>query len=191
MFADGLLVGLWQRRALRVVCALALAAGLPVVVSRALAASRCRLRLDEAAEPVGWRAWPLLPGLAGYEVRDLDPYVDLGLTSWRPHALGDARLFGNGVCVERGVSLESWFESSLGAAYMRNERELTLRRAANNELVVVAGQIEAASSDPGPLTFVAAFAPHRDGPFRFFLRVFTAPLVVIALLVRVARGVLK
>ena len=169
-------------------CALALAAALPFVVSRSLAASRCPLSMDEAAEPAGWRAWPLLPGLAGYEVRDLDPYLDLGITSWRPHALGDARLFGNGVCAERGLSLKSWFRSPIGAAYMRNERELTLRRAPQAEIVVVGGQMNAESSDSGPLTFVAAFAPDRDGPLRFFLRVLAPPLGAFALFAHVARG---
>ena len=168
------------------VFALVLAAGLPFVISHALAASHCRLSLDEAAEPAGWRAWPLLPGLAGFQVRDLDPYVDLGMTSWRPHGLRDARLFGNGVCAERGLSLTSWFQSPIGAAYVRSERELTLRRAATSELVVVAGQMEAGSTDPGPLTFVAAFVPGRDGPFRFFLRVLAPPLVAIALVAYVA-----
>ena len=188
---DGLRVGLWRRRGVRLACALALAAALPFVLSGALTASRCRLSLVEVAEPPGWRAWPLLSGLSGYQVRDLEPYVDLGWASWRPHALGDARLFGNGVCAERGLSLSSWFHSSIGAAYMRNERELTLRRAPNRQVVVVAGQMEAASSDPGPLTFVTAFAPDRDGPFLFFLRVVAPPLVWMALLAHVARQALK
>lgn len=147
--------------------------------------------MDEAAEPAGWRTWPLLPGLAGYEVRDLDPYLDLGLTSWRPHDLRDARLFGNGVCAERGLSLKSWFQSPIGAAYMRNESELTLRRAPRRDVMVVAGQMEARSSDPGPLTFVAAFALDRDGPFGYFLRVLAPPLGVFALFAHVARGALK
>ncbi len=186
-----MLVGLWKRRGVRVACAVALVAAQPLVVSHALAASRCRRSLDEADEPVGWRAWPLLPGLTGYQVRDLDPYLDLGLTSGRPHALRDARLFGNGVCAERGLSLKSWFLSPIGAAYMRNERELTLRRAPKGALVVVAGQMEAASSDAGPLTFVAAFTPGRDGLMHFLLRVLTLPVAALALLARVAHGALK
>jgi hypothetical protein len=162
---------------------LALAVTLPFVVSRAWTAARCPLSLAEVAEPPGWRTWPLVSGLAGYQVRDLDPYFDLGWTSPRPHALGDARLFGNGVCAERGLSLSSWFLSPIGADYMRNEGELTLRRAPNSQVVVVAGQMEAGSANAGPLTFIAAFVPDRDGPFGFFLRVLAPPLAVLALLV--------
>lgn len=161
---------------------------LPFVASRSLAASRCRSSLAEVAEPAGWRTWPRLSGLAGYQVRDLDPYLDLGWTSPRPHALGDARLFGNGVCAERGLSLSSWFQSPIGADYMRNESELTLRRAPTSEVIVVAGQMEAQSSDPGPLTLVAAFVHERDGAFRFFLGVVALPVAVLALLVHVVRG---
>jgi hypothetical protein len=167
-----------------VTCALALAAALPFVIYRALAASRCPLSLAEEAEPPGWRAWPLLPGLSGYQVRDLDPDIDFGWTSWRPRGLNDARLFGNGVCAERGVSLSRWF--SISTAYMRSEDELSLRRAPTSQVIVVAGQMEAASSDPGPLTFVAAFTPDRDGPFRFLLRVIAPTAALLALLVHVA-----
>jgi hypothetical protein len=95
----------------------------------------------------------------------------------------DARLLGQGVCAERGLSLqEGWFADAHGAAYMRNERELTLRRDPKTSRWVVAGERDRGGTSAGPLTFVAAFRVERDSTLRWFWRVFAPPLAAAALI---------
>jgi hypothetical protein len=86
-----------------------------------------------------WQSWPVLPGLAGYSVIDLDPYWDPGLTSSRPHAMSDARLAGHGVCAERGASVQSWFGQYFTAT-SGDDWTIRLRQEPKSGLVVVTGE---------------------------------------------------
>src|SRR5689334_950355 len=88
-------------------------AGLALIESVPYARSElhCNVALVHVDEPPDARAWPRLEGLAGYEVVDLAPIHDQNCgTSPRPVGLGKPRLAGRGVCPERGLPLEGWFD---------------------------------------------------------------------------------
>jgi hypothetical protein len=150
----------------------ALVTGLLLV--RAVRTAPCAAALHELPEPAGWRAWPVLGGLAGYTVVDLDPPHQSGCTSWRPQGLGDARLAGPHVCAERGVRLQSWFER--WDSYRRVPAELAVRRDPKGDSFVVAGQMDRHESQPhGEEVFVVAFRPVSEGALGFLLRVALLP----------------
>lgn len=140
-------------------------------------------------EPERWRSWPLLPGQAGYEVVDLDPYRDSGLTSWRPHAMGDARLAGHGVCAERGASVQSWF-GEFFTATSGNDWAIRLRQEPESGVVLVTAELQRQEphTEPEPPRPIVAFRVERDGPFLLFWRVVVPPLAVLALLLAAARS---
>jgi hypothetical protein len=128
-----------------------------------------------------WQSWPVLPGLAGYSVVDLDPYRDPGLTSWRPHAMGDARLAGHGVCAERGASVQSWFGQYFTAT-SGNDWTIRLRQEPKSGLVVATVEptrLGAERVEPQP---IVAFRVERDGPVYLVARILALPALVLALL---------
>jgi hypothetical protein len=157
---------------------------LPLALRHSRWAAGCRTAMIEQPlpEPARWRTWPLLPGLAGYEVIDLEPYRDWGLTSPRPEPMGDARLAGRGVCAERGASLESWFGQYF-TAVTGDDWTIRLRQEPGTGIVLVTGERRAASEDPIPPQPIVAFRVERDDPLRFIGRVVLPPLVILGLLV--------
>jgi len=129
-----------------------------------------------------WQTWPALPDLAGYEVVDLNPRHDLGLTSWRPHAMTEARLAGHGVCSERGASVQAWFGQYF-TAVSGDDWTIRLRQAPNDGVVVVTGERTRPgdeSIEPKP---IVAFRVERDGLVERLVRVCALPLIVLGLFV--------
>jgi hypothetical protein len=155
-----------------------------LTVRHSVWAARCPSAMVEQPIPDRsvWQAWPVLPGLAGYEVVDLSPERDLGLTSWRPHAMTNARLAGRGVCSERGASVASWFGQYFTAS-SGDDWTIRLRQAPSSGVVVVTGERSrpsAESIEPKP---VVAFRIARDGVVERLLRVWALPLIVLGLFV--------
>jgi hypothetical protein len=144
--------------------------------------------MNEQDWPAGssWRTWPILPGMAGYDVVDLDPPVDLGLTSPRPHAMVDAHLVGHGVCAERGASVQPWF-GQFFTATSGDDWTIRFREQPGTKLVVVTGERTRPEADPVPPRPIVAFRIERDGAWRLLLRVAVPPLAVAALLVSLLR----
>jgi hypothetical protein len=134
-------------------------------------------------EASAWQVWPVLPDLAGYVVKDLAPYRDLGWTSARPHATGDARLAGLGVCAERGASLQSWLGQDFIPA-SGNDWTLRLRGDPNSHTMLVTGERTYPSEvrvEPRP---IVAFRVEVDGPALLAARIAVWPLAsFIALIV--------
>jgi hypothetical protein len=160
-----------------------LGSAFPFAIEHSFRAAGCPSAMTEQPMPVAsqWKRWPLLPGLGGYEVVDLDPPRDGGLTSWRPHATNDARLTGHGVCPERGASLQAWF-GQFFVATSGDDWTIRFREDPETEVVVVTAErrvrdIEAI--EPRPLV---AFRVERDGTASLFARVLGPPLFVLALL---------
>lgn len=151
-------------RSLRWGVLVALASCLLLGIQHSFWAARCTSAMVEQPMPARWlcQSWPVLPGLAGYSVIDLDPYGDPGLISWRPHAMGDARLAGHGVCAERGASVQSWFGQYFTAT-SGDDWTIRLRQEPTSGLVVVAGEPTrpgAERIEPEP---IVAFRVERDG----------------------------
>jgi hypothetical protein len=142
-------------------CLAAVLIAIALLLSSSARVVRCDAALGELPEPSGWRSWPVVPGLAGYTVVDLEPYRYPGYTSWRPHGLTKPRLTGRGVCPERGASLDSWF--GLYDSYRRLPEELRVRRSPTSDVLAVTGQVDLYMDHPlGDETFVVAFRPIRD-----------------------------
>jgi hypothetical protein len=146
-------------------------------------AARCTSAMVEQPMPVRslWQSWPVLPGLAGYSVVDLDAPWDPGMTSWRPHAMRDARLAGHGVCAERGASVQSWFGQYFTAT-SGDDWKIRLRREPERGVIVVTGEPTrpgAERIEPQP---IVAFRVERDGFLYLLARILGVPALVLALL---------
>jgi hypothetical protein len=130
---------------------------------------------QEMPEASSWRTWPVLPGLAGYEVVDLAPYQDSGCTSSRPHPMVDARLAGHGVCAERGASLQSWMGQYF-VATSGDDWTLRLREDPRSHTVLVTGERTRPSEEHIEPKPIAAFRVQADGPALLAVRVAAWPL---------------
>lgn len=128
-----------------------------------------------------WQSWPVLSGLAGYSVVDLDPPWDPGLTSWRPHAMRDARLAGHGVCAERGASVQSWFGQYFTAT-SGDDWTIRLRQEPKSGLIVVTGEPTRPGAERVELEPIVAFRVERDGAVYLLARVLGVPALAVALL---------
>lgn len=163
---------------------LTLAACLMLGVRHSLRAARCTIAMVERPMPArsAWQSWPTLPDLAGYSVVDLDPAWDPGLTSWRPHAMRDARLEGHGVCAERGASVQSWFGQYFTAT-SGDDWTIRLHREPKNGLIVVTGEPTRPGAERVEPEPVVAFEVERDGAVYFAVRVLAVPTFFLMLLV--------
>lgn len=163
---------------------LILVVGLFLGVRHSFWAARCTTAMVEQPMPdaSSWQSWPVLSGLAGYVVVDLDPYDDPGLTSGRPHAMGDARLAGHGVCAERGASVQSWFGQYFTAT-SGDDWTIRFRQEPQSGLVLVTGERTRPSSEPEAPTPIVAFLIEHDGALTLFARLAGAPALVLALFI--------
>jgi hypothetical protein len=157
---------------------------LVLALRHSLWAARCTKAMVSEPLPAvpTWRSWPVLPGLAGYEVVDLEPYRDSGLTSWRPHAMGDARLAGQGVCAERAASLDSWFGQTFTAT-TGDDWTIRLRAQPRGNRLIVTGERtrpDGENIEPKP---ILAFHVEDDGIPQLLLRVLGAPLLVLVMII--------
>lgn len=164
-----------------------------VSVRHAVWAASCRVSMVEQPirEGVDWHAWPILSGLGGYSVVDLSPYRDLGWTSARPHPPGDARLTGNGVCAERGVSLQSW----LGQEFIpvsADDWTVRLREEPRTGTALVTGERTRPGEDRIAPRPIVAFRREPDPWMWLVVRIVAWPLASLIALVAWWRvGVLR
>ena len=147
-------------------------------------AASCRVGMVEQPIPnkSRWQGWPVLPGLAGYTVVDLEPYADSGCTSSRPHPTGDARLAGFGVCAERGVSLQSW----LGQDFIPTSGDdwtLRVREEPQTHTLLVTGERTRPGEERIEPRPIVAFRRAADGLLLLTSRVVAWPIASLLSLV--------
>lgn len=155
-----------------------------VAVRHSVWAAHCRIAMVEQAMParLEWQSWRLLSGLAGFEVVDLETYRDWGLTSWRPHAMGDARLVGHGVCAERGASVQSWFGQYFTAT-TGDDWTIRVREEPKGGVFLVTGERTRPGAELVEPSPIVAFRVERDGLAHLLMRVLGLPVIVLALFV--------
>jgi hypothetical protein len=152
-------------------------------------ALECTVALVPVDEPSDARAWPRLDGLGGYRVVDLAPIHDtscLYSTSPRPMPMGKPRLVTDGVCPERGLPVEAWFDR--WDSYRRSAEELAIAKSPTNDVLAVFGQMDRTTRPADNEHFVAAFRRVRDsGPYHTLRAVWMPILAAVALGASVTR----